>query len=101
VSDLVSAEVRSMKGPEALPRLNGEIVFSAPWEGRVFGLALALVRARELAWDEFRTRLIAAIAAEPSRPYFESWTAALEALVVDLHLAERGDVARRAADVRE
>ena len=69
-----------MDGPEALPRSNGELVFSAPWEGRVFGLALALVRAHGLAWDEFRTRLIAAIAAEPSRPYFESWTAALEAL---------------------
>ena len=101
MSELVSAEVRAMEGPAALPRANGEIVFSAPWEGRVFGLAVALVNAHGLEWDEFRRRLIAAIAAEPSRPYFESWAAALEALVVDLDLAGHSELARRAAAVHE
>ena len=38
-------------------------------------------------WDEFRQRLIAAIAADPDRPYYDSWTAALEALVTDFDLA--------------
>ena len=26
----------------AVPRKNGELVFEAPWEGRVFGMAVAL-----------------------------------------------------------
>jgi nitrile hydratase accessory protein len=99
VSELVSSEVRSMQGAEALPRSNGEIVFAAPWQGRVFGLAVALVRARGWDWDEFRKRLIAAIAAEPGRPYFESWTAALETLIVEQRLADTAEVASRAAEV--
>ena len=35
-----------------------------------------------LPWDEFRSRLIAAIADDPERPYYESWAVALEQLVV-------------------
>jgi nitrile hydratase accessory protein len=101
MNGLVSTEVGSMQGAEALPRINGEIVFSAPWEGRVFGLAVALVRAHGLHWDEFRRRLIATIAADPSRPYFESWAVALETLVVELGLAERTEVAHRAATLHE
>lgn len=31
-----------MSGAAALPRRNGELVFEAPWQGRAFGLALAL-----------------------------------------------------------
>ena len=34
--------------------------------------------------EPFRQQLINAIAAEPDRPYWESWTAALEALVATL-----------------
>jgi hypothetical protein len=68
-----------------LPRRNGELAFDAPWQGTVFGLAAAVV---ENAFggdrEPFRRQLIAAIAAEPDRPYWESWTAALEALVKTL-----------------
>ena len=60
----------------------GELVFDAPWQSRVFALADAVV---EQAFggdrEPFRQELIKAIAAEPDRPYWESWTAALEALV--------------------
>jgi len=38
-------------------------------------------------WDAFRLRLIDAIADIPGRPYYESWAAALESLVVSLELA--------------
>lgn len=66
-----------------LPRRNGELAFDAPWQSTVFALAAAVV---EHAFggdrEPFRQQLIAAIAAEPSRPYWESWTAALEALVL-------------------
>ena len=65
-----------------MPRWNGELVFDAPWQGRVFALADAVV---EHAYggdrEPFRQELIEAIAAEPDRPYWESWTVALEALV--------------------
>ena len=89
MSELVAPEVRAMDGAAALPRVNGEIVFDAPWQGRVFGLAVAVVQRQRLDWDEFRQRLIAAIDDEPDRPYWESWTAALESLVDELGLSGR------------
>ena len=65
-----------------LPRRNGELAFDAPWQSTVFALAAAVI---EHAFggdrEPFRQQLIAAIAAEPGRPYWESWTAALEVLV--------------------
>ena len=68
-----------------LPRRNGELAFDAPWQSTVFALAAAVI---EHAFggdrEPFRQQLIAAIAAEPGRPYWESWTAALEALVQTL-----------------
>ena len=76
-----------MDGEAAPPRDNGELVFTAPWEGRVFAMAVALVERLELPWDEFRQRLIAAIASDPERPYYESWAEALESLVVDHDIA--------------
>jgi len=65
-----------------LPRRNGELAFDAPWQSTVFALAAATVE-HAFAGDRepFRQQLIAAITAEPGRPYWESWTAALEALV--------------------
>jgi nitrile hydratase accessory protein len=81
----VTPEVSTMPGAEALPRDNGELVFAAPWEGRALALAIAVVQSLQLPWDEFRSRLVAEIAAQPERPYYESWLAALERL-----LRERG-----------
>ena len=68
-----------------LPRRNGELVFDAPWQSTVFGLAAAVTdNAFGGDREPFRQQLIKAIAAEPARPYWESWTAALEALVATL-----------------
>ena len=68
-----------------LPRRNGELAFDAPWQSTVFALAAAVI---EHAFggdrEPFRQQLIAAIAAQPGRPYWESWTAALEALTQTL-----------------
>jgi nitrile hydratase accessory protein len=83
VSEIVADEVREMVGAAALPRQNGDLVFEAPWEGRAFGMAVNLARSLGIDWEEFRRRLIDAIADEPERPYFESWVVALEALAVD------------------
>jgi len=99
VTEIVRPEVRRMTGEAALPRENGELVFDAPWQGRVLAIALAVVQHRGLDWDEFRQRLISAIEADPTRPYYESWTAALTDLVVDLGVASADDVDTRAARV--
>lgn len=77
-----------------------EVAFSAPWEGRAFAMAVALVRDRGLPWDEFRSRLVAAIDEDPGRPYYESWLVALERLAADLSRVTPGAAAparRRAA----
>ena len=68
-----------------LPRRNGELAFDAPWQSTVFALAAAVVQhACGGDREPFRRELIKAIAAEPGRPYWESWTAALETLMETL-----------------
>jgi nitrile hydratase accessory protein len=72
-----------LEGPASPPRDNGEIVFAAPWERRVFGLTIALCRSDACEWESFRQRLIAHIAEEPGRPYWASWASALEDMLAD------------------
>ena len=96
---VVEQLVANMEGPAAAPRKNGELVFEAPWQGRAFGMAVALQEGQLYAWDEFREQLIARIAAadaggDPSG-YYERWLAAFEAL-----LTEKGIVTREELDER-
>ena len=70
-----------------LPRDNGELVFDAPWQARALAMAVSLTDGLGLPWDEFRHRLMRAIADDPDRPYYESWAVALESLVLDRGLA--------------
>ncbi|HYZ67601.1 MAG TPA: nitrile hydratase accessory protein [Mycobacterium sp.] len=72
---------------ESLPRDNGELVFEAPWQARALAIAVALVEKLGLPWDAFRHRLMAEIANDPQRPYYESWCAALESMIIGLDLA--------------
>jgi len=79
--------VTSMNGPAAVPRKNGELVFEEPWEGRIFGMAVALHDQRVYGWEEFQRSLIATIAevearGEDSR-YYERWLASFERLLAD------------------
>jgi nitrile hydratase accessory protein len=92
-----AAEIGMMTGAAALPRVNGEPVFETPWQGRVFGLTVVAVRELGLDWDEFRQRLITAITEDADRPYYDSWVAALESLVIGHGLASAGDIAARGA----
>jgi nitrile hydratase accessory protein len=77
------------EGPAAPPRSNGELVFDAPWQSRVFGLTLALLDAGRFEWPEFQSRLIAAIArhaAERGRgeyAYYACWLEAFRTLATD------------------
>ena len=90
------------EGKAAPPRANGELVFEAPWESRLFGLTMALHEQGHFAWPDFQEQLIAAIAAweagaapDAPYPYYHCWLRALEAL-----LGERGLVAARDLDTR-
>jgi nitrile hydratase accessory protein len=88
-----------MDGVASLPCDNGDLVFEAPWQGRVLAMAVGLVQQLDLRWDEFRARLVNAITDHPDRPYYESWTAALEALVIDLDVANAKELSERALHV--
>jgi hypothetical protein len=85
----VNTELLDVDGAAAPPRRNGELVFEAPWQSRVFGLCAAIV---ETCFDgdrePFRQQLIAAIVAEPERPYWDSWTVALQCLVLEAGLID-------------
>ena len=73
-----------LHGPVSPPRDNGEIVFDAPWERRVFGLTLTLCRSGVCDWEGFRRQLISRIAEDDARPYWQSWSAALEDVLSDI-----------------
>ncbi len=90
MTDLPSEYFARLTGTSALPRDNGSLAFRAPWEGRVLALAIALVERLDIPWDDFRQHLIASINDEPDRPYYESWAAGLEQLVLDHRLTNTG-----------
>jgi nitrile hydratase accessory protein len=89
-------------GPAAPPRRNGELVFAEPWEGRAFGLVMALVDRGVLSYDAFRDALIARIAAWEAAPppgecwsYYRCWLQALEEVLDEQALVVTGDVDAR------
>jgi nitrile hydratase accessory protein len=95
--------VLTLAGPAAPPRRNGELVFEAPWESRLFGVTLALCEAGLFGWEEFRTLLCDEISAWEARStpkeswsYYARWQAAFERL-----LAERGLLTERELDACE
>ena len=91
-----------IEGPAAPPRLNGELVFDAPWEGRSFAMAMALVEGSHFSWDDFRDHLIAAVQRWESDPvgeyrYYERWQEALESIVSELEIVAEPEVDELAA----
>lgn len=84
-----------LDGPAAPPRINGELVFSHPWQGRLFATTMALCDAGRLDYGVFRDRLIAAIAASVEASLAASLAASVEASAVDV--ASPGGVAPPAA----
>jgi nitrile hydratase accessory protein len=86
----VSEALLDTEGVAAPPRSNGELVFEAPWERRVFGLTMALVEQGAIDYASFRDNLIAEIGAwdrsgqAPEEwSYYRCWARALESLLVD------------------
>lgn len=95
-------DLLDVEGVAAPPRRNGELVFEAPWQSRVFGLGAAIVETCFAGDREpFRQHLIAVIAAAPERPYWDSWTIALQRLVVEADVLDEPSIERHLAQSDE
>ena len=64
-----------------LPKDADGPVFAEPWEAQAFAMAVKLNEAGVFHWNEWAEALGAELKANPERPYYESWLAALEGLV--------------------
>lgn len=85
----MSSTVRvPFEGPDSPPRSNGELVFEAPWQGRAFGICLALLEREGLGWEDFRPYLGAAIERQPEASYYQCFADALEEFSVARRLAD-------------
>jgi nitrile hydratase accessory protein len=93
----ISTARRALVGGAAWPGTGDEPVFDQPWEGRAFAVAVELVEARGLSWEDFRDELVAAIDAEPGRPYYEAWVHALERVVMTRTTVDAASLARHRA----
>ncbi len=88
----------------APPMANGELVFQAPWEGRVFGMAQALADARVFEWDAFRDCLISSIAEWEAAhdsceyAYYERFLQALERVLADRGIVLADELSTRTAE---
>jgi hypothetical protein len=85
--DDLRRQAEQMEGRAAPPYRDGEPVFDEPWQGRAMAVAIETVAALGLSWEEFRSRLIAAIDDDPHRSYYDSWLVALDDLVATHDLA--------------
>ena len=101
MSKVTDGAISSMTGSEALPRRNGELVFEEPWEGRAFGLAVAMSEGGIYEWAEFRDRFVEETDADENSEvtvaYYRRWVRALERLVVDRGLIAPTELESRAA----
>ena len=91
--------ISNMTGDEALPRKNGELVFEEPWEGRAFGLAVAMNEGGIYDWSDFRDRLGEETVADEERGehagYYQRWVRALERLALDRGLVTSSELDAR------
>ena len=89
----VDLDTLLLEGPLAPPMANGEVLFEAPWQGRVFGMARVLAESGHYTWDEFRAHLIAQIGAwdrssesAADYHYYDHFLAALQTLLAEKQL---------------
>ena len=86
------------------PMENGEVVFEAPWQSRVFAMAVSLHESGVFPWSEFQAQLIAVIAradaqqAEAEYAYFDHFAAALQALLLDKGVLDSATLDARTAE---
>lgn len=100
-SEESSSVMLDVCGDAAPPRINGELVFEAPWEGRAFGLVMALCERSVIEWEQFRVQLITAIggwesAPDPKPPwsYYACWLVAAECALTDAGVLQTAEIER-------
>jgi nitrile hydratase accessory protein len=98
----------SMLGSEdAPPRSNGELLFQRAWEGRAFGMAIALSKKGHYEWEDFRQGLIASISEweathckeDSDWDYYQRWLLALERLALESNLLNPDELEQRTAEL--
>ena len=94
--------IADMEGASSLPRKNGELVFDAAWEARVFGMTISMHEGNLFEWNEFRDELIEEIAeadrAGSDSTYYERWLEAFEHLLIEKGLLSQEELVARLAD---
>lgn len=106
-TDVAAVQPPDLSGAAAVPRKNGELIFEAPWQSRAFGIAVGLHQKGLFHWDEFRDRLIEAVAAHPGDDstasaatiYYRQWLAALEKLLLDKGLLAKPELDAHAEEL--
>jgi nitrile hydratase accessory protein len=98
--------VLEWNGPLSPPRRNGEIVFETLWESRLFGMTMALYESGAFRWEEFRGRLIDAIATwerthhdGDGYRYWDCWLDAFERLAAEKGLCTANALSARIAEL--
>jgi len=101
------AAASMLGGDDAPPRSNGELLFQRPWEGRAFGMAIALSKQGHYEWEDFRQGLIASISEweathckdDPDWDYYQRWLLALERLTLESSLLDPKELDQRTAEL--
>ena len=95
-----------IEGPAAPPRDNGELVFTAPWQSRLFATTMRLREQGLIEWEPFRQGLIANIAEhekaidEPGDyDYWGCWQRALEGLLGRLDVVAPAEIDATSAEI--
>lgn len=83
------------------PAHDGEPIFHAPWQARLFGIAVALTESHaEIEWEDFQRLLVNEIERDDVQnqitsekwaietAYYEQWQRALERLVIEKGLVD-------------
>jgi len=98
----------SMIGSEdSPPRNNGTLCFDRDWEGRAFGMAIALSKEGHYEWEDFRQSLMGSIAEwenshsldDTNWDYYKRWLQALEQLVTEHAIVDNEELEARTEDV--
>ncbi|MEM8922157.1 MAG: nitrile hydratase accessory protein [Actinomycetota bacterium] len=109
-TDPGSVDPVGLSGPAAPPRANGELVFTAPWQSRLFAATMALRERDVIDGERFRQGLIAAIADHTAAleregavaeayDYWGCWQRALERLLAETGLVADGALGRRSREL--
>ena len=102
MADTVNRQITDMAEGLAMPRLNGEPLFEAPWEARAFSIAVVLSEKETYPWRDFSQCLAAEIAHAEEHgidsTYYERWYTALEKLVAIHGLITQAEIDQRTAE---